>query len=363
MIKKNKARLIASSAVIVLPIFFGLIFWNTLPENMTTHWGADGSADGWSSRPFAVFFLPLFMLASHWFCIFCTVKDSKNKKQSDKAFGMVLWICPILSLFANGMVYAVSFGYEPKINYIGNLLFGLIFVLTGNYLPKCKQNHTIGIRVKWALENEENWNATHRFGGKVWVIGGLVIMAGTFLPENVVIFVLAAAIIALAAIPIVYSYWYYKKQLKEGKTVFTPIPKSKASKVLSVILLIFTGAVLIFFSIVMFSGDISVKYEEAFFTLKASMWNDYKVNYESVENIEYREYDSVGKKIGGLDNLRLRAGRFRNAEFGNYTRYSYNECECCVVLTVNGGTVVVNGKDRESTEDIYNELISKIKVR
>lgn len=359
MIKNNKAKLIASSAVILLPILFGLIFWNVLPENMTTHWGIDGNADGWCSRPFAIFFFPLFMLASHWLCIFCTVKDAKNKGQSRKVFGMVLWICPIASLIASGMIYAASFGWELKIDYIGILLFGLMFVLIGNYLPKCKQNYTIGIRVKWALENEENWNATHRFGGRVWVIGGLVMIAGIFLPGAVVAWVMAVTVIVLAAVPIVYSYLYYKKQLKEGTAAVTPVPKSKASRILSVILLIFTGAILIFTGIMMFAGDISVRYGETAFNIEATLWNDYKVKYENIEKIEYREYDSIGDRTNGLGNVRVQAGRFRNEEFGNYTRYSYNGCDCCVVLTVKGRTVVVNGKDKEKTEEIYRELTAR----
>ena len=155
MLRKNKKKLIISSAVILLPILFGLIFWNVLPEKMPIHWGIDGNIDGHSGKAFAIFFLPLFMLASHWFCIFCTLLDPKNKEQSNKAFGMVIWIIPIVTLFSSGMIYAASFGWIMKIDYIGTTLFGLLFLIIGNYLPKCKQNYTIGIRVKWALENEK----------------------------------------------------------------------------------------------------------------------------------------------------------------------------------------------------------------
>lgn len=360
MIRNNKGKLIASSVIILLPVLFGLIFWNTLPEKMTTHWGIDGSADGWSGRLFAILFFPLFMLASHWFCVFCTVKDTKNKGQSRKVFGMVLWICPIASLFASGMIYAASFGWEPKIDYIGVALFGLLFVILGNYLPKCKQNYTIGIRVKWALENEENWNKTHRFGGKVWVIGGLVMMASVFLPKQAVTAIMAADVIALAAVPVIYSYLYHKKQLKEGGAVITPVPQSKVSKAFTVVLLIFTGAILIFTGIMMFAGDIAVKYEETAFIVEASFWNDLKVSYESIESIEYRERDSVGDRTNGLGNIRLQMGTFKNAEFGNYTRYSHNGCETCVVLTVNGRTVVINGRDEENTKEIYNEIMARM---
>lgn len=212
MIKNNKRKLIISSLLIVLPILVGLIFWNKLPEQMATHWGSDGNADGWSDRAFAVFGLPLFLLAAHWVCMFFTARDPKNKQQNRKVFGMALWICPVTSWFANGIIYAAAFGIEFNIVALTLFLLGAMLVVIGNYLPKCKQNHTIGIKVKWALENEENWNATHRFGGKVWVVGGLLMMACVFLPEAVIPWILIILLPIVVAIPIVFSYAYSKKK-------------------------------------------------------------------------------------------------------------------------------------------------------
>lgn len=49
------------------------------------------------------------------------------------------------------------------------VLLGLLFLWVGNYFPKLRRNRTLGIKVSWTLGNEENWNRTHRFAGKVWV--------------------------------------------------------------------------------------------------------------------------------------------------------------------------------------------------
>ena len=109
MIKNNKWKLFISSIIILLPIAFGIIFWDKLPEKIVTHWGFDGKADGWSNRYFAVFALPIFLLIIHGLCVLCTVMDPKNKEQNSDVFGIVIWITPIISLFSNGMIYAVSF--------------------------------------------------------------------------------------------------------------------------------------------------------------------------------------------------------------------------------------------------------------
>ena len=95
-------------------------------------------------------------------------------------------------------------------------MLGVVFMALGNYLPKCKQNNTIGVRVKWTLESEENWNKTHRFAGKVWLFTGLLIFGTMFTPfgESSVVFLVLVLIMSLA--PVVYSYCFYRKQLKAG---------------------------------------------------------------------------------------------------------------------------------------------------
>ena len=60
--KLNKWKWIVSSAVILLPIIFGLIFWNQLPDSMASHWGADGVVDGTASKSFMVFGMPMILL-------------------------------------------------------------------------------------------------------------------------------------------------------------------------------------------------------------------------------------------------------------------------------------------------------------
>lgn len=209
----NKTRLsiILSSIIIVLPIFFGLAFWNKLPDPMPTHWGMDGTVDGWSSRPFAVFFLPLLILLLHLLCCLGTRKDFKNKNQNKKLLNLVVWITPSISILGNGIMYGVALGKEIDLPFIMSLFLGLVFVVVGNYLPKCQQNRTIGIRIKWTLENEANWNATHRFTGKVWVAGGILLIGSAFLPSTITSWITLPMIILPALLPVAYSYWFHKR--------------------------------------------------------------------------------------------------------------------------------------------------------
>ncbi len=212
MIKNNKWKIIISSAIIFLPIIAGLILWGRLPDELVTHWGVNGEPDGWSSKPFAVFFLPLFLLAIHWLCLFVTSFDKKNANQNKKAMSIVFWICPAISLLTNSAVYAAALGAEFNISAIAPVLCSFMFIIIGNYMPKIKQNSTLGIKVPWTLKDEETWNKTHRLAGKLWVLGGLIMLPVAFLPSLIAFISLLVLLFILVLVPTIYSYVIYNKK-------------------------------------------------------------------------------------------------------------------------------------------------------
>lgn len=212
MIKKNLKTLIITSVIILLPIIAGLILWEKFPEEVPIHFNAQGVADGWSGKGTAVFVMPTFMLAIHWICAFVTSLDPKSKNITEKNMNLVLWITPVLSVFVSGLIYSSALGYELNISIIMPLFFGMFFIVIGNYMPKCKQNYTIGIKIPWALDSEENWNYTHRLAGKTWVIGGLLIIALSFLKT---VWIFMAITIIMVIIPVIGSYLFHKKENRQ----------------------------------------------------------------------------------------------------------------------------------------------------
>lgn len=208
MLKKNKGLMALTSLIILLPMAAGILLWDRLPEVMATHWGTNGEADGWSSRPVAVFGLPLLLLAVHWIGMWVTGLDSRNKTQHPKVLYMMMWLLPAISLLGNGSTYAAALGWEMDLFRYVYLLLGLLFIIIGNYLPKCKQNWFIGIKIKWTLEDEENWYATHRLAGKVWVIGGLAILLCGFLSME---YLFPLLVLAMILLPVLYSWRYSRR--------------------------------------------------------------------------------------------------------------------------------------------------------
>ena len=211
--KDHKGKLLLSSLLVLLPLVAGLLLWNRLPEQLPMHWNAAGEIDGWGSRWMVVCAEPLFLLLIHWVCVVACFIDPKNKGQNRKALGLVLWICPAVSLLAGFMTLSASLGMGLRTEKLVLIFLGLLFIIIGNYLPKCKQNYTIGIRVMWALDDEENWTATHRFASRLWVGCGVVILLLAFLPWATVSLWLSVGLILLASLAsVLYSYIFYRKK-------------------------------------------------------------------------------------------------------------------------------------------------------
>ena len=210
MIKKNLKLLILTSILTLLPVLAGVVLWNQLPEQMPTHWNAAGEVEGWSSKPFAVFGLPLILVAAQWLCVLATTTDPKRQNHSEKIYHLVFWLVPVLSIVLHAVTYLTVLGVGVRIEMVMPIFMGLLFVIIGNYLPKCKQSYTIGIKIPWTLNNEENWNKTHRLAGWVWVIGGIAIMLTGFFGGFVAFFVIT---LVMVLVPAIYSYLLHRKGL------------------------------------------------------------------------------------------------------------------------------------------------------
>ena len=212
--KKFKWSLLSSSILNLLPIGAGLILWEKLPEEMPSHWSVNGEVDGYASRPVAVFVLPLILFAVQWLCFLFSGLDPKRRNLNPKMLSIVLGIIPGINLVIHTGMYLWALGYEIDIVPCICALLGVVMIVIGNYLPKCKQTYTMGIKLPWTLENEENWNATHRLAGKLWVGGGVLISVCGFLPGTIAFITLMSVVALMCGIPTVYSYRLYKKQQK-----------------------------------------------------------------------------------------------------------------------------------------------------
>lgn len=210
---KNKT-VILSTLLCLAPILLGLALYDQLPDMVPTHFDFAGNPNGWSSRPVAVFGLPLFLAAlnllCHWGMGVAARRDDR-KVVPDVMMHIVGWIVGVIAVIVVPMSLFMAIGVELPIHFIMNALLAVMFLVIGNYLPKCKMNSYIGIKIPWTYSSEENWRRTHRLGGFVWVVAGFVLVANFFVGNE---FVLIVTIFSAILIPCVYSYLFYWKEKK-----------------------------------------------------------------------------------------------------------------------------------------------------
>jgi len=360
MIKRNKKLAILSSVAILLPILAILLCWNRLDGTVIIHWGLDGQPDGMGSK-YWLFMPPVLMLALHWGGLFISDWDSRRHPYGAKAEKLVFWLMPLLSWLMNLGMLTVSLGYQLADTAMLPLAgLGLLFIVLGNYMPKIQQNSTLGIKIKWALENSENWHATHRFAGKVWVAGGLLMLCALLLPYGAAMTVMTLSILLLAVLPAVYSWLYARKQKAAGTyTVDRVVLSPAAEKVGRWIALGITAAVALLLFVVFFTGNIDFELTDTALEIKADYWADLAVPYSGMTALEYRETPIDGIREGGYGSPRLLMGTFSNDEFGRHTRYSYTKCESAIVVTWGEHTLVLSGKDPAATRQLYEQLLAR----
>lgn len=336
--KAYKEQLLLTSLVIVMPSLLNGLLLRQL--------------DGYN----------FFLLATHWLVLFFVLRDPANAEQHPRVLVLVFWAVPVVSLVSSSLRHMMQVGLESYtlIMTVLTLSFGLFFLICGNLFPKIRQNSTIGIRVKWALENEENWNATHRFGGKVWVSGGLLCMACALVAESAIAMVVFfVCVLALAILPMGYSYRYYRHQLASGSIAPSPVSrKGAAFDVLFIIALCaFTGWTL-------FSGSMSVNVDDNALTIETKQWKDLTIPYSEIDSLTYYDHDpsanSGDVRTNGFGNLRFSMGKFENDLYGSYTRYTHASCDAVIVLEANAGIIVLNGADESATCAIYEQLLENV---
>ena len=209
----KKSLIIVTCIMTLLPMGIGLLLWNRLPDLLPTHWNFAGEIDGYQSKAFGVFFIPTFLLVNQIIVVLCLKEDPKSGNLTQKMIQMALWMIPLIGVSISVIIYSSALGYSLDVLFIIGIMLAVILIIMGNYLPKCRQNHVIGLRLPWTLNDEEIWNKTHRMAGRVWIAGGIllmILMFQQFYPSLMMVLTM----VLTDVIPIVYSYILYVRKSK-----------------------------------------------------------------------------------------------------------------------------------------------------
>ncbi|MBU5453135.1 SdpI family protein [Pseudoflavonifractor sp. MSJ-30] len=331
-------------AFTLLPALIGLVLWSTNPQTVF---------------PLAVLFTPVLLALTLALCLHLTEKLEKDREKNKKVNSIVIWIIPVLSNITFWISYAIMVRHmDLPIMRIMAWLLAAMYLVLGNYMPKCRPNNTVGIRVKWTFSSEENWNATHRLAGPSYMICGFLMIPVSFLPEKTAMPLLLILLLLGSIIPLVYSYIFYKKQQRQGVT-FRPRPRWERKVNQSAITI---GAViLVFVAVMLFTGSVKYQFLDTAMQVDVTYYGSTSIPYSEISDAQLRSENVPGSRTWGLGSFRLLAGLFENEELGSFTRMTYYNPRSAIVLKMESGkTYVLSGRDPAETAALYQQILEHI---
>ncbi len=197
-------------ALIVFAFVIGIYLYPQMPAMFASHWNAHGQVDGYMSKFWGLFLMPLTSIGL--FLLFIFIPRLDPLRQNIEEFRQyyswfaVLVITFLLYLWLLTIFWNLGFRFD-----IGRFLspaLGVLFYYIGVLLGQAKQNWFIGIRTPWTLSSEKVWTKTHKIGAKLFKASGSICLLAIFLPQYALFFILGPIILASLYL-IVYSYFAY----------------------------------------------------------------------------------------------------------------------------------------------------------
>ena len=214
----NRRAWIALGALCIVSFLGHLALFPQLPDIVPTHWDAAGNVDGWSGKmaTLGLDLLPLGLLA----LFYALPKIDPRGKAYERIGSFYTGLVTLFTVFLICMTWTTEltvFGIIPQnespIGIFTGVTVGIGLMLLGNYLPKVKRNYSFGCKTPWALDNDQNWRLTHRFGGVAMVLAGLAtVAAGLFSRQmgGAAVVLLLAAVIGSSLATYAYSYLVFR---------------------------------------------------------------------------------------------------------------------------------------------------------
>ena len=209
----NKKSDIYNLVLIVCAFLLTIVFYNKLPDLIPIHWNASGEIDGYGPKILGAFMAPVIMIFTWTGMKYLPKIDPRknNYEKFEKSYSVIVSLLITFFLILHVVTLLAAMGYKVSIDKIVPSIVGILFIVIGNYLPKSKSNYFYGIKTPWTLSSNVSWRKTHRLGGKLFIISGMVlILSSFFLEGNVKTIIFMIAIFASVVIPLIASYFYAK---------------------------------------------------------------------------------------------------------------------------------------------------------
>ena len=212
----TRTTLVLSLILILAATLAGLLLWNRLPDPMPAHWNAAGEIDGYMSKFWGIFLMPVITIAL--VPLFLVIPNIDPLKANIAKFrGVFNWFIVIFvayMLFIYALTLAAALGVQFNMTVMLLPVVGLLFIGAGYMMSKAKRNFFIGIRTPWTLSSDRVWNETHRLGSTLFIACGVLAILGSFFGGMAAFWLMLVPLIVSSVFLVVYSYVLYRRETK-----------------------------------------------------------------------------------------------------------------------------------------------------
>jgi len=201
--------------IVLISFAIGIYVFPEMPQKIASHWNARGEVNGYMSKFWGIFLMPiisvgLFLL----FVIIPRIDPYKSNIEKFRKYYDNFILLIILFLF---YIYLLTIFWN--MNYRFNMItllspaFAILFYYSGVLIENAKMNYFIGIRTPWTLSSEKVWDKTHKIGGKLFKIAGIIAILGILFQSYAIFFILVPMLLS-AIYSVIFSYIEYQKEIK-----------------------------------------------------------------------------------------------------------------------------------------------------
>lgn len=199
MKKINLKILIITCIICLLPIAFGVILYNDLPENVAIHFDINNNPDNFMPKEFLVFGMPTVMMTFQIFaCVVSDIKD-ENSEANKRTMFMYKLIIPIITVILYVVTIMYAMGIALDIRKIVMIILGIMFIVMGNYLPKTIGDNSINFP---KIKNEKAYAKAKRIFGYIFIINGILSIISTLFGAIVSIMVILLLVVEATGLSI-----------------------------------------------------------------------------------------------------------------------------------------------------------------
>jgi uncharacterized membrane protein len=207
---------IISIVLVCLSFLIAIYFYPQMPDIMVSHWNAQGQANGYMTKAWALFMLPvIFTIITVLFFLIPKIDPLKaNIEKFKKYYYNFIALISLFFFYVYFLSILWNLGLKLDMSRLLPPALGILFYFCGVLVENAKRNYFIGIRTPWTLSSDAVWDKTHKLGGKLFKISGVITFFGIFFPK-VSFFLLFATLLPFTVFIFIYSYFEYKKENKQ----------------------------------------------------------------------------------------------------------------------------------------------------